>query len=246
MTNIISADMFRLSLTMGVVVLCMIALMLTIEYIRKSRFQQKRDSEYIRMDSRREYYENRIYELQKELSENERRWRDANNLIIDGQYGNISNQKNLDFVLDIPLFKGLGIRNGDLIVDKKLVFVLTPFIEVEASTYAVIQETCNEVGLNCRRGDEVYRDKDILAHIISEIIKSRVVIVNINGRNPNVFYELGICHAIGKPVIIISSIKDEIPFDVVSKNVVIYKDIEVLKKLLKNELLKMFIDDTAV
>ena len=57
---------------------------------------------------------------------------------------------------------------------------------------------------------------------------------------------MGICHAIGKSVIIVSSIKDEIPFDVGSKNIVIYKDIDSLKSQLKDELLKMFIDESSI
>ena len=215
-----------------------------IRICKKNKFQREKElrREYSKLDSQRAYYEEKIYELQEQLSLNERRWQDANNLIISGQAGNAVEQEKREFVLDVPLFKGLGIDKPDLEIDKKLVFVLTPFIDIEKNTYAAIQDVCNTVGLSCKRGDEVYRNNDILSHILREIIHSRVVIVNINGRNPNVFYELGICHAIGKPVIIISSLKDEIPFDVMSKSIVIYKDIESLKNKLKDELLKMFID----
>lgn len=244
MMGSISLDILIISLVFAIILACTIALIFTLEYVKKNRFQREKElrREYSKYDSQRAYYEDKIFELQTELSLNERRWQDANNLVISGQVGNAVEQGKIEFILDIPLFKGLGINLEDLEPDKKLVFVLTPFIDVESNTYAAIQDVCNTVGLSCKRGDEVYRNNDILSHILREIIRSRVVIVNINGRNPNVFYELGICHAIGKNVIIISSLKDEIPFDVMSKSIVLYKDIESLKNKLKDELLKMFID----
>ena len=239
----IGSDFLIISLAFAIILACAIATIFTMEYVKKNRFQREKEyREHRALDSQRAYYEEKIYELQKQLSQNERRWKDVNNLVISGQTENEVEQEKREFVLDIPLFKGLGVNKQDLEIDKKMVFVLTPFIEVELKTYAAVQDVCNTVGLVCKRGDEEYRNNDILSHILREIIHSRVVIVNINGRNPNVFYELGICHAIGKPVIIISSLKDGIPFDVMSKSIVIYKDIESLKYMLKDELLKMFID----
>lgn len=244
-----SSDVLIMCLIMGTMVICVIAVLLTLEYIKKNRYQREKDRrEYIGLDAKREYYEDKIYDLQIRLAENERRWKDTNNLVISGQSGLFSGKeaiKDKTFILDIPFFKGNGVVADDLRIDKSLVFVLTPFIDEEAKTYSVIQEICNDVGLNCRRGDEVYREGNILSHVVKGILKSRVVIVNINGRNPNVFYELGICHAIGKPVIIVSSLKGEIdiPFDVVSKSIIIYKDLDSLHTRLKNELLKVFIND---
>ena len=63
----------------------------------------------------------------------------------------------------------------------------------------------------------MHRDKDIFTHIITPILQSYIIIVNINGRNPNVFYVLGICHALGKSVILISQSKKELPFDIIDK-----------------------------
>ena len=249
MLNDFGNEVLVICVAMGITVICMIAILLTLEYIKKNRYQRERDErEHVGLDAQRSYYEDMIYELQRRLSENERRWNDANNLIISGQYESKQNGMDRDFVLDIPFFKGTGISIDDLQTDKTSVFVLTPFIDAETKTYTTIQEICNDVGLNCRRGDEIYRNNDILSHILRGILKSRVVIVNINGRNPNVFYELGICHAIGKPVIIISSLKGDIdiPFDVISKSIVIYKDLDGLRRQLKDELLKMFIDDTNI
>ena len=43
-----------------------------------------------------------------------------------------------------------------------------------------------------------------------------------SGKNPNVFYELGLAHAIGKPAILVSNNKDDIPFDLRHIRVILY------------------------
>lgn len=57
-------------------------------------------------------------------------------------------------------------------------------------------------------------------------MESRYVIANLNGRNPNVYYELGIAQAIGKPVILIADVSSykEIPFDLQSNRLLLYRN----------------------
>lgn len=40
--------------------------------------------------------------------------------------------------------------------------------------------------------------------------------------NPNVFYELGLAHALNKPVVLVSSNEDDVPFDLRHIRVIIY------------------------
>jgi len=40
-----------------------------------------------------------------------------------------------------------------------------------------------------------------------------VLLADLTGKNPNVFYELGLAHALAKPVILIAETLDDIPFD---------------------------------
>jgi hypothetical protein len=49
--------------------------------------------------------------------------------------------------------------------------------------------------------------------VVSLIDRSRVVICDCTGRNPNVFYEIGIAHTLGREVILISQSQEDIPFD---------------------------------
>jgi hypothetical protein len=45
------------------------------------------------------------------------------------------------------------------------------------------------------------------------MLRSRVVICDCTGRNPNVFYEIGIAHTLGREVILITQNPEDIPFD---------------------------------
>lgn len=63
------------------------------------------------------------------------------------------------------------------------------------------------------RADEIYGVRPIIEDIAEGIIESDVIIADVTGKNPNVNYELGMAHALGKQVIIISKNIDDVPFD---------------------------------
>jgi len=60
-------------------------------------------------------------------------------------------------------------------------------------------------GLQCKRGDDRILTSSILEKIVGSIEEADVLIADCSGRNPNVFYALGIAHALKKPVILITS-----------------------------------------
>lgn len=226
-------------------VAAIISLILTLEYVRKNRATRYDSIEKTAIiDEQRRHYEELIYKLQSDLAQNERRWKDVNHLIINGQ---ASSEVSLDStsrktVISQSFFENLGIDLEEVSIENKSVFVLTPFSDRETQTFHTIKKICGDVDLKCTRGDEVYRDNNILSHIITSILNANIIIANINGRNPNVFYELGICHAIGKPVIVISMTKSDLPFDISAKNIIFYNSDADLQEKLKNELLKIFIN----
>jgi nucleoside 2-deoxyribosyltransferase len=45
-------------------------------------------------------------------------------------------------------------------------------------------------------------------------LSASLTVADCTGRNPNVFYEIGLAHALGKPVILITQNSEDIPFDV--------------------------------
>ena len=53
----------------------------------------------------------------------------------------------------------------------------------------------------------------MIQDVVSLIDRSSVVICDCSGRNPNVFYEIGIAHTLGREVILITQSAEDIPFD---------------------------------
>ena len=82
------------------------------------------------------------------------------------------------------------------------------------------------------RGWNLYIPGDIFSEIIRYIIHSRLIIADLNGKNPNVFYELGIAQAFSKTVILLAHRDSPIPFDISNNRIILYKDYEDLKEKL--------------
>lgn len=72
------------------------------------------------------------------------------------------------------------------------------------------------VGLLPLRADEVYKHGGVMTEVCNAIADAKVIIADLTGSNPNVLYELGLAHAIRKPVIIVADRSDKLPFDIQS------------------------------
>lgn len=97
---------------------------------------------------------------------------------------------------------------------ENICFVVMPFDPLFQVQYErVIRPAVEQLGLTCIRGDEIYSKPQIMADIWLSIRKSRLVIAEMTGRNANVFYEMGLAHAVGKPIILLTRNEDDVPFD---------------------------------
>jgi len=67
-----------------------------------------------------------------------------------------------------------------------------------------IAPACQDVGLRCGNAADIFGPGVIISEIRAQIRDARVLIADVNGRNPNVFYELGVAHEMGKTAIPIS------------------------------------------
>ncbi|MDW5551485.1 nucleoside 2-deoxyribosyltransferase [Methanosarcina sp.] len=106
---------------------------------------------------------------------------------------------------------------------KPFVFVLMPFNEDFDDIYKLgIKETAKEVGSYAERVDEQIFTEGILERIFNQISKADVIVADMTGRNPNVFYEVGYAHALGKIVLLLTQKADDIPFDLKHKQHIIY------------------------
>ncbi len=106
------------------------------------------------------------------------------------------------------------------------VFVVMQFGEPYDSLYReVIQPVSQEMGFKAVRGDDVFRPGIILQDIWRDIVSSEVIIAEITPANPNVFYELGLAHAMGKQTVLLANRQlDKLPFDVSGYRVIFYDD----------------------
>lgn len=107
---------------------------------------------------------------------------------------------------------------------KYFCFILMPFSEEFDDIYHYgIKESCREAGAYCERVDEQVFQETILDRIYNQISKSDLVIADMTGRNPNVFYEVGYAHALNKPTILLTQNSDDIPFDLKHYPHIIYE-----------------------
>jgi hypothetical protein len=101
-------------------------------------------------------------------------------------------------------------------------FVIMPFSGAWcASVYRTIRELAVVQGLYCRRADE-YFDRVILSDIWRHINEAAVIIADLTDANPNVYYELGIAHSVGKDTISLIQQGQSLPFDQRSFRVIEY------------------------
>lgn len=94
-----------------------------------------------------------------------------------------------------------------------LVSIMMPFAAEFDPVYAVIQSAVKSLGLEPMRADNFWEHHYVIQDIVNLIARARVVICDLSSRNPNVFYEAGIAHTLGKEVILIAQSQDDVPFD---------------------------------
>lgn len=187
-------------------------------------------------DAFRHDIEKQMYELSKQLAVTDERFRSINHLLLAAQSSSSTSSKEDD---KQAFFSNMGV-NLDVPVQDDLIFLLMPFNPDYTETYKTVKDVCQEAGFRCLRGDEKTVSGEILPHILQEIVRARLVIADITGRNPNVFYELGIAHALGKPVLLISQTSQDIPFDISHVRVLTYRSSNQLAASLKNWLIGTF------
>jgi hypothetical protein len=69
------------------------------------------------------------------------------------------------------------------------------------------------MGLTCLRADDVFAQGSLMNNMWAHIALSKVIVADCTGRNPNVFYEIGLAHAIGRAVVLITQDAGDMPFD---------------------------------
>lgn len=143
-------------------------------------------------------------ELQRELGI-VRRERDRNQLIVETLRDRLN-----DIVPADPVWRGRQFK-----LDHTLCFCLLPFQEAFFRVYEEgIQPAVELAGLRAMHAGEIFDNREVMEDVWESICAARIVIADVSDRNPNVFYELGICHTLGKEVVILTQRASDVPFDI--------------------------------
>jgi hypothetical protein len=91
----------------------------------------------------------------------------------------------------------------------------------------LIAPAIKDAGYTPLRADEIYGTRPVIDDIFREITDSSALVADVTGKNPNVNYELGVAHALRRPVVIISQRQDDIPFDYKHIRTIIYNTTDI-------------------
>ena len=104
----------------------------------------------------------------------------------------------------------------------KTCFVVSPIGETDSEIRSnadklfkyIISPVCESCGFEPVRVDQINDSDSITQTIIDKLLSSELVIADISGHNPNVFFEMGYRKCTDKPIIHLKKKGETIPFDV--------------------------------
>jgi hypothetical protein len=130
---------------------------------------------------------------------------------------------------------------------EKTCFVISPIGEHDSETRKrsdqvlrhVIRPAATSCGYKAVRADEIDKPGMITSQVIQHVVNDALVVADLTERNPNVFYELAIRHALRKPLVQIIRKGDAIPFDVAGTRTIYvdHKDLDSVESA-KNEIIE--------
>jgi hypothetical protein len=95
------------------------------------------------------------------------------------------------------------------------VFVLMPFKAKLEKVYSNhIKKMCAELGVRIQRADEIFSPKPFMEKVWDGICAAELILADCTEKNPNVFYEIGMAHTVGKKVMLITRSDKDIPSDI--------------------------------
>jgi nucleoside 2-deoxyribosyltransferase len=99
-------------------------------------------------------------------------------------------------------------------VASRVAFVISPFGDPYDSYFdEIFCPALAKAGMVGKRGDSMFRAGNVIRQIWDLIDESAVVLADVSEPNANVYYELGLAHALGKPCVLITRDTSSIPFD---------------------------------
>lgn len=122
----------------------------------------------------------------------------------------------------------IAVSSSRRLAGRRKCFVVMPFgneslqVVYEDFVKPVIEdpEGCN---LECQRGDDVFGSNVVMDDIRTSMSSADIIVADLTGKNANLFYEVGICHTLDKPVLLLAQSMDDVPFDLRHRRVLLYE-----------------------
>lgn len=128
--------------------------------------------------------------------------------------------------------------------DPRLVSVMMPFDAALDSVYGTVGEVCSKLDLTCHRADDIFDHAEVVQDVFSLIYRSAAVICDFSGSNQNVYYEAGIAHTLGRPVVPLTQAHEHVTFDLRHHRFIQYlnntEGLQALKPKLESRLRRLF------
>lgn len=184
----------------------------------------------------RERLENKIFNTSEIMNSDPATFFDSTQLLLQFKGSSIK----LDNIKarNDSFYQNLGLNIDNILVESNYVSMLMPFNSRYESRYELVRKVCSLNGFCCMRSDQISNTGNLLRQIVEMILKSQLIIALLDGKNPNVFYEIGLAHSIGKPVILIANMQDKnnMPFDISYDRLLLYSSMNDLSSKLSQTL----------
>ena len=113
---------------------------------------------------------------------------------------------------------------SDLQARRNHCFYLGPFAEPFNTVYSDhVVPALRGLGMTVERADEIFSTDVIIEDVWRGINAANFVIADVTSKNPNVLYEVGMAHTVGKPVVLVTQDMADVPFDLRHRRCVVYE-----------------------
>lgn len=117
------------------------------------------------------------------------------------------------------------------------VFVIMPFNDDMLDVFMLgIRSVTEKLGMVAKRADNIDHNGEIIEQILAAIREYDIIIGDTSGANPNVCYEIGFAHGLGKQCVLICRKGNALPFDLQGTNHLMYRNILDLRVQLERKL----------
>jgi hypothetical protein len=114
-----------------------------------------------------------------------------------------------------------------------IVMNMDPLDAALVDVHDTIRTACGEFGLTALRIDDIEHQDRITDRILDQISSAEFIVADLSGERPNVYYEVGYAHAIGKHPILVRKTGTRLHFDLSVHNAPEYNNNKALGDILR-------------